>query len=86
MDYNENLCLERHKRVDERLETHDKRLNNHSERLDSIERTSSRLEERLEGLITQLRNLNMIMRWLIGLGVGALVSFFFYAVQSGLFR
>lgn len=82
----DKLCEVRHKRIDERLDTQDRRLNNHSERLDRIEITSSKLETRLDGLIEKLGSLNTILRWFIGLLVGAFVSFFFYAVQQGLFK
>lgn len=81
-----SLCAEKHKRIDEKIDVHERRLNNHSERLDRIEQVNSKLEERLEGLIQQLSNLNTTMRWFIGLLVGAFISFFFYAVQQGLFR
>ena len=82
----EKVCLERHKRIDERLNSHESRLNNHSERLDRIEQNSSRLEERLDNLIKQLAALNFTMRWFIGLLVGSFVAFFFYAIQKGLFK
>lgn len=82
----DKLCEVRHKRIDERLDTQDRRLNNHSERLDRIEITSSKLETRLDGLIEKLGSLNTILRWFIGLLVGAFVSFFFYAIQKGLFK
>ncbi len=81
-----SICDERHKRIDEKLESHERRLNNHSERLDRIELASSRLEERLNSLITQLENLNKTMKWFITVIVGAFISFFFYAVQQGIFK
>jgi len=81
-----SLCAEKHKRIDEKIDVHERRLNNHSERLDRIEQVNSKLEERLEGLIQQLSNLNTTMRWFIGLLVGAFISFFFYAVQQGIFK
>lgn len=68
---------------DERKE---RRLNNHSERLDVIERTNSRLEERLDNLIKQLAALNSTMKWFMGLLLGGIVSFFFYAIQQGVFK
>ena len=80
------ICKEKHKRVDERLDTHDTRLNNHSERLDMIEKVNSRLEERLDGLIKQLESLNSTMRWFMGIMIGAFISFFFYAAQRGLLK
>lgn len=81
-----SLCAEKHKRIDEKIDVHERRLNNHSERLDRIEQVNSKLEERLEGLIQQLSNLNTTMRWFIGLLVGAFISFFFYAVQQGVIK
>lgn len=79
------VCEERHKRIDEKLNLAEKRLNNHSERLDRIEQVNSRLEERLDGLIDKLGTLNTTLKWFIGIIVGAFVSFFFYAVQQGIF-
>ncbi len=81
----ENTCREIHKQIDYRLEVHDKRINDHSKRIDIIENGYSRLDERLSNLIAKLDSLNTTMRWFIGLLVGAFVSFFFYAVQKGLF-
>ena len=82
----EKVCEIRHQRIDEKMEVHDRRLNSHSERLDIIEQVNSRLEERLDGLIKQLESLNLTMRWLIGLIIGGIVSFFFYAVQRGVLK
>ena len=86
MEFNENTCKERHKRIDEKLETLDKRLNNHSERLDRIELVNTKLEERLDNLIKQLTQLNSTMKWFMGIMVGAFISFFFYAAQRGLIK
>ena len=82
----EKLCEVRHQRLDEKIGLAEKRLNSHSERLDKIEYTNGRLEERLDGLIKQLGNLNTTLKWFIGLLVGSFVAFFFYAVQQGLFK
>ncbi len=76
---------ERHNQINYRLDVHEKRLNSHAERLDRIELASGKLEERLNNLIQQLENLNKTMKWFIGLLVGSFVTFFFYAVQQGLF-
>ncbi len=81
-----SVCDERHNQINYRLDVHEKRLNNHSERLDRIELVSGKLEERLNNLIQQLENLNKTMKWFITVIVGAFISFFFYAVQQGLFR
>lgn len=77
-------CEQMHKQVDFRLDGHDKKLDNHSSRLDIIENVNGRLEERISNLITQLNNLNITLRWFMGLLIGAFVTFFFVAVQRGL--
>ena len=82
----EKICEIRHQRLDEKIEVHDKRINNHSERLDVIERVNGRLEERLDGLIKQLSVLNSTMKWFMGLLLGGIVSFFFYAIQQGILK
>lgn len=80
------LCLEKHKRIDEKLELHDIRLNNHSDRLDKLEQYQSRTEAKLESLCEQISALVQTMKWFIGLLVGSFVAFFFYAVQHNLFK
>lgn len=82
----DKICEERHKRIDEKLALADTRLNSHSERLDKIEYINGRLEERLDGLIKQLGNLNTTLKWFIGLMVASFVAFFFYAVQQNIFK
>ena len=86
MAIDEKLCDMRHDRINERIDTNERRINNHSERLDIIEQVNSRLEERLNNLISQLEQLNSTMKWFIGLLVGSFVAFFFYAIQQGLFK
>lgn len=77
------VCLERHKRLDERLDTQDRRLNDHSKRIDGLEQYQSKTETRIENLCEQIQNLVTTLRWAAGILLGALVSFFFYAVQTG---
>lgn len=77
-------CKEIHRRIDEKMETQERRLNRHAERLDLIENINSRLEERISNLINQLNSLNIILRWFMGLLIGAFVTFFFVAAQRGL--
>lgn len=77
----QEICEERHRNINETLSRHERRMNNHSERLDKIEQVNTRLDERLSGLIKQLEGLNKILKWFIGIMIGAFISFFFYAVQ-----
>ncbi|WP_034438842.1 hemolysin XhlA family protein [Clostridium ihumii] len=72
--------------VQHQLEVLEKRTNNHGERLDKIEQDNASLKTEIKNLCENLKQLTIVMKWFIGLLVGAFVSFFFYAIQSGLFR
>ena len=65
--------------------THEKRINDHGERLDKLELQSSRLEERIVALCDKLDVQTKAINWLIGLGATALVGFFMFVVQNGIF-
>ena len=82
----DKICNERHRQIDYRLDVHDKRLNNHGERIDKLEQYQSKTEAQITNLCEQIKSLVTTMRWFIGLLVGAFISFFFYAVQKGLFK
>ena len=53
-------------------------------RLDLIENGYNRLDERLSNLIEKLESLNVTLKWFMGMILGGIVGFFFYAIQSGL--
>ncbi|AUN11556.1 hypothetical protein CGQ39_13375 [Clostridium botulinum] len=72
--------------ISHQIEIHEKRLNNHSERIDKIEQSQSRTDAKIENLCDQLKQLVSVLKWYIGLSVGALVSFFFYAIQHNIFK
>jgi|LSQX01.2.fsa_nt_gb hypothetical protein len=81
-----DICLEKHKRIDEKLNIHEKRLDKHSDRLDKLEQYQSRTEAIIKNLCEKIDSLVTTMRWFIGLLVGAFVTFFFYVVQRGVFK
>lgn len=81
----EAICAEKHKRIDEKLELSEKRINDHSKRIDVLEQNDARKEENIKGLVKELSVLNTTLRWFIGVMVGSFISFFFYAVQQGVF-
>lgn len=83
---NEEVCLERHKRVDERLDKHDDRLNHHGTRLDTLEQDGRELKTEIKNLCKSLKSMTDIMKWFLTVMGGALISFFFYAVQTGIFK
>lgn len=72
--------------VKDKLETHDKRLNNHGERLDKLEQDGRELKTELKNLCENLKSLTNMMKWFVTTLGGALIGFFFYAVQSGIFN
>ena len=85
MAENVDVCKVIHKRIDEKLESNEERLNDHSKRIDCLEQSQARTEENLKGLVKELSGLNITLRWFIGAMVGSFISFFFYAVQQGVF-
>jgi len=82
----EKACEERHKNIDKQLEVHDRRLNDHAKRLDLLSEDSREYKIQIQNLCKDIGNLITTLRWFMGLMVGAFVSFFFYAVQQGLFK
>ncbi|EPY6430555.1 hemolysin XhlA family protein [Clostridium sporogenes] len=80
------VCEEKHKRLEEKINIHDIRLNDHAGRIDKLEQNQSRVDVKIENLCEQIKQLVSVLKWYIGLSVGALVSFFFYAIQHNLFK
>ena len=78
----EDICKEKHRRIDERLGVHDTRLNNHSERIDKLEQYQSKTETQIANLCEQIKSLVTTMRWFIGLIVGSMVGFFIWYIQQ----
>nr|WP_205604056.1 MULTISPECIES: hemolysin XhlA family protein [Clostridium] len=72
--------------MEEKINVHDIRLNNHGKRIDKIEQNQSKIDTKIENLCDQLKQLVSVLKWYIGLSVGALVSFFFYAIQHNIFK
>ncbi len=71
------VCEEKHKRLEEKINVHDIRLNDYGKRIDKIEQNQSKIDTKIENLCDQLKQLVSVLKWYIGLSVGALVSFFF---------
>lgn len=85
-EYDEKLCKERCKVVDEKLNLHDTRLNNHADRIDKLEQNNVENRNEIKHLCEQIQSLVTTMRWFMGLFLGAFISFFFYAVQHNIFK
>ena len=83
---NDEVCNEKHKRVDEKLELHDKSLNSHADRLDKLEQGQSEFKIEIKNLCESLKTLTNTLKWFMGIWVTSLLGFFFYAIQSHIFK
>lgn len=70
----------------EKLETHEKRINNHADRLDKLEIHEAARDVKINNLCDKLEKQTRSIYGLIGIVATALVGFFFYAVQQGIFH
>jgi hypothetical protein len=69
MAYNEELCKEKHKVIEDKITVHDDKLTNHVERLDCLEQDGREHKTQITNLIISIDNLVSTMKWLIGLSV-----------------
>ena len=83
---NEDVCLERHKRIDEKLDKHEQCIDDNDLRLDRLEQDGRELKIEIKNLCENLKALTNIMKWFVMTLGGSLVGFFFYAVQLGVFK
>ncbi|MEG1185836.1 MAG: hemolysin XhlA family protein [Eubacterium sp.] len=72
--------------VKEKLDIHDKRINDHSGRLDKLEKSEAQMTERIKNLCEKIESQTKTLNALIGVMATGLVAFFFYAIQSGIFK
>ena len=76
-----SICEEKHRRIDEKFDTHERRLNNYGERIDALEQHKSKTETEIKNLIEQIKSLVTTMKWFMGLMVGTLLGFFIWYIQ-----
>lgn len=81
--YIKELCVEKHKTIDEKLDEHEARLNNHSARLDALEVDNSSLKTEMKNVCKDIQNLISTIKW--GLGIFTTVALFVlgYLVKRG---
>lgn len=72
--------------ITKQLETHERRISNHGDRLDCIEKREAARDVKIDNLCEKLEKQTKSINTLVGTIMTALVGFFFYAVQSGLFK
>ncbi len=72
--------------VERRIGTCEKRLDNHGDRLDNLEKREAARDVKIDNLCEKLDKQTKSINTLIGTIVTSLVGFFFYVVQTGLFK
>lgn len=72
--------------IKHQIEVHDKRLNNYGLRLDKLEQEGVALKTEIKNLCENIKSLTNMMKWFMTALMGAFISFFFYAVQQGIFK
>ncbi len=74
MAYNEGVCEQKHKALEEKCEVFNKRLNAHRERLDLIEQDGREYRVQIQNLCTQVGSLVTTLKWLMGLAVPSILT------------
>lgn len=72
--------------IKDKIETYERRLNNHGERLDKLEQDSRELKTELKNLCENIKSLTNMMKWFITAIGGALISFFFFTIETKILR
>ena len=78
-----SINKERYDRINERLTQDESTMTEHRKDIDMLKNQQARTDENLKGVIKELSELNITMRWFVGAMIGGLAGFFFYAVQRG---
>ena len=82
----DEVCKEKHKNIDERLDTHDRRLNKHGEILDSLMADNASFKAELKNLCDNLKSFTSVMKWFIGIWVTTLLGFFIYVIEKNIIK
>ena len=85
-EYNEKLCEQKHRQIDEKFKEQGETLKEYGGRIGKMEQDGRESKTQTQNLCEIVKSLNTTMRWFMGLFIGSFVSFFFYAVQHNLFK
>lgn len=72
--------------VKHQLEIQNTRLNDHSKRIDELEKGSAATAVKIDNLCEKLAAQTKSINWLIGLMATGLLGFFFYAIETSIFK
>lgn len=74
-----DICNERHKKIDKILDEHDQKL-------DRLDRSDASNTQAINGLSKSIAAQTKAIWGLVSIAATALIGFFFYAVEKGLFK
>lgn len=80
------ICTEKHKSVDEKINSLNRKFDIHDDRLDKLEQDGRELKNEIKNLCKNLKSLTDIMKWFLTVMGGSLIGFFFYVIQTELFK
>lgn len=72
--------------IEHKLGVHDTSLNDHSKRIDELEKGRAATDVKMDNLCEKLEAQTKSINWLIGLMSTSLIGFFFYVIQSNIFK
>lgn len=72
--------------LEHKISVHDTRINDHSKRIDELEKNAAARDVKIDNLCEKLEAQTKSINWLIGILVTSLAGFFFYAIQTGIFK
>ena len=72
--------------VKHQLQVHEKRLNDHSKEIDELKEGRAASNVKMDNLCERLEAQTKSINWSIGIMATSLVGFFFYAIQTNLFK
>lgn len=72
--------------LEHKVKVNENRINNHADRLDKLEQGQAEMKIEIKNLVKSLDSLTAALKWLIGLLGGSIVGFFFYAIQTHIFK
>ncbi|MDM0721945.1 hemolysin XhlA family protein [Clostridium perfringens] len=72
--------------IEHRMEKAENKLDEHDSRIDALERNDAKKEVQISNLIKSIDTLITVLKIFTTVFGGAIVGFFFYAIQSHIFK
>lgn len=72
--------------IEMKINEHDEKILELDKRMDKNDKENAEFKIQIKHLCETIQGLTSTMKWFIGILVGAFISFFFYAVQQGIFK